>query len=89
MAGREIRKWDCYFILTPPNPKGLYLQAALTETYRSSLVLFPLRILQVIVPSRVSSRGYEIGPVCVSVCLLVSALPAESFDIRTKMWWSG
>ena len=32
-----------------------------------------------IFPSRVSSRGYGIGPVCVSV----SALTAERFEVRT------
>ena len=32
--------------------------------------------------SHVSSRGYKIGPICLSVCLSVSALPAEPFDVR-------
>ena len=34
-------------------------------------------------PSRVSCRGYKIGPVCVSVCLLVSALTVEPFELQT------
>ncbi len=41
-----------------------------------------------IIPSRISGRGYGIGPVCVCVCvcvcLLVSALPAEPFDVETQ-----
>ncbi len=40
------------------------------------------------IPSRVSGRGYKIGPVCLCVrpcvCLLVSALTAEPFDIQTR-----
>ncbi len=40
-----------------------------------------------LIPSRVSGRGYKIGPVCVCVCVcvcqLVSALTAEPFDLRT------
>ncbi len=41
-----------------------------------------------IVPSRVSGRGYKIGPVCVSVrlsvCLSVTTLTAEPFDAVTQ-----
>ncbi len=37
-----------------------------------------------IFPSLVSGRGYKISPVCLCVCLLVSALTAEPFDIRTQ-----
>ncbi len=38
-----------------------------------------------IFPSRVSGRGYKIGPVCVCVCVCpsVSALTDEPFEIRT------
>ncbi len=36
------------------------------------------------IPSRVSGRGYKIGPVCLSVCLLVSSLTAEPFDVWTQ-----
>ena len=39
-------------------------------------------------PSRVSGRGYKIGPVCLCVCLcvrlLVSALTAKPFDLRSQ-----
>ncbi len=46
---------------------------------------------RVIVPSRVSGRGYKIGPVCVCVCVSVcvcmcpsvSALTAKPFELRT------
>ncbi len=34
-----------------------------------------------IAPSRVSSRGYNIGPVCASACSYVSTLTAKPFDI--------
>ncbi len=41
-----------------------------------------------VVPSRVSGRGYKIGPVCLSVCpsvcQLFSALTGEPFDVRTQ-----
>ena len=43
-----------------------------------------LYLQQTIIPSRVSSRGYKIGPVCVSVCVSVNALTAEPFDIRIQ-----
>ena len=40
------------------------------------------------IPSRVSGRGYKIGPFCVSVylcdCQLVNALTAELFDVGTR-----
>ncbi len=40
------------------------------------------------IPSRVSGRGYKIGPVrlcvCVCVCSSVSTLMAEPFDIRAQ-----
>ena len=39
------------------------------------------------IPSRVSGRGYKIGPVCLFICLFVcpsvSALTAEPFELRT------
>ncbi len=42
----------------------------------------------IIIPSRVSGRGYKIGPVCVSVCLSVclsvTTLKAEPFDAVTQ-----
>ncbi len=38
----------------------------------------------IIIPSRVSGRGYKIGPVCVCVCQLVSTLTAELFDLRMQ-----
>ncbi len=56
------------------------------------LVCFKVRVntcMEFIIPSRVSGRGYKIGPVCVCVsvcvcvCQLVSALTAEPFDLRT------
>ncbi len=41
-----------------------------------------------LIPSRVSGRGYKIGPVCLSVCVCVcasvSSLTAEPFDVRTR-----
>ncbi len=41
-----------------------------------------------LIPSRVSGRGYKIGPVCLFVCLFVcpsvSALTAEPFHIRAQ-----
>ncbi len=36
-----------------------------------------------IIPSRISSRGYKIGPVRLCVCLLFSVLTAEVFDTGT------
>ena len=36
-----------------------------------------------LVPSRVSGRGYKIGPVCAFVYLPVSALLVEPFDVQT------
>ncbi len=40
--------------------------------------------------SRVSGRGYNIGPVCPSVCLCVclsfSSLTPELFDVRTQVY---
>ncbi len=39
-----------------------------------------------IIPSCISSQGYGIGPVCVCVrvCLSVSPLTAEPFDLKTQ-----
>ncbi len=36
------------------------------------------------IPSCISGRLYKIGPVCLSVCLLVSTLTAELFDLRSQ-----
>ncbi len=81
-------KEKCYFILpyiylSSPNPghtnKKLSFHLCLHWVLPHHLMVFP---------SRVSGRGYKIGPVCVcvsvSVCLLVSALTAEPFDIQTR-----
>ncbi len=49
--------------------------------------LIPALVTIYLIPSRVSGRGYKIGPVClcvcVSVCHLVGALTAELFDVQT------
>ena len=46
------------------------------------------QITESLFPSDISGRGYNIGPVCVYVCLSVSlsvsALTAEPFDLRTQ-----
>ncbi len=39
-----------------------------------------------IFPSRVSGRGYKIGPVCLCVCQLVSSLTAEPFNLGSRNW---
>ncbi len=36
-----------------------------------------------VIPSRISGRNYKIGPVCLCVCLLVSALTTGPFKLRT------
>ncbi len=40
-------------------------------------------VIPAIITSRVSGRGNKFGPVCVSVCHLVSALTAKRIDLRT------